>query len=234
MLLPFPRPVTWNRPCILWVGRVKKKSATCWLTLKLSAFFEGFLVKEESTLRQHHFLKAFLVFVVVFYLFQDVGGSEQLSLLGIQTPRIRKEAPNFTLRTLNGKRVSLHDYRGKVVLLHFWATWCKPCREELPTLQQLWEGLKGEELVLLAVAVDGRGKKQVEDYIGRYHFTFPVLLDAGGEVRRSYIVRGIPTTYIIGKDGNFSGIAIGPRDWMAGRVRGFLREITKREQRNLK
>jgi peroxiredoxin len=181
-------------------------------------------------LRWYDHLEIWLIIVIIsINLFSQAKGSDLSLYESIQTPRIRKEAPNFTLETLKGNQVTLNNYRGKVVLLHFWATWCKPCMEELPTLQKLWESMEKKGFMLLAIAIDRTGKKQVEDYIERFHYTFPVLLDPEGKVRNSYLVQGIPTTYLIGKDGKFSGVAIGARNWISQEIKSILGEMVRRE-----
>ena len=115
---------------------------------------------------------------------------------------IGKEAPNFTLRNLEGRKVSLKDYRGKIVLLNFWATWCKFCDIEMPDLQKLDK--ENEDLVVLAVDVM-EDKNKVVDYIKKGNYDFEVLLDDKGDVAKTYLVSAFPTTYFVGKDGNLIG-----------------------------
>ncbi|NLW23087.1 MAG: TlpA family protein disulfide reductase [Tissierellia bacterium] len=115
---------------------------------------------------------------------------------------VGKEAPNFTLTNLEGEEVSLEDFRGKIVLLNFWATWCVYCDAEMPDLQKLHE--ENEDLVVLAVDVQ-ESKEEVEEYIKKGGYDFPVVLDTKGEVAKTYLVTSFPRTYFIDKDGILLG-----------------------------
>lgn len=118
---------------------------------------------------------------------------------------IGKEAPNFQLETLEGKNVSLKDFRGKKVLVNFWATWCPYCIQEMPDLNKLYIENKDKDFVVLAVDV-GESKADVEKYIKDNPYDFEVLLDKDGRVSMEYLVRGIPTSFMIDKEGIIRGI----------------------------
>jgi len=111
---------------------------------------------------------------------------------------VGKEAPNFTLKNLEGHEVSLEDYRGKIVLLNFWATWCVYCDMEMPDLQNVDK--ENEDVVVLAVDV-GEDKETVEKYIKQNGYDFEVVLDEDGAISRMYLVGGYPTSYFIDKEG---------------------------------
>jgi thiol-disulfide isomerase/thioredoxin len=123
-------------------------------------------------------------------------------------------APDFTLEDMDANKFSLKDYRGKVILLNFWATWCPPCRREMPSLERLHQNFKDKDFVVLAVnqmeAVD-----QVFAYTGGLEVepTFAILFDKDSNVSRGYGVQGLPTTYIIDKKGNIRYRAIGGREF---------------------
>jgi len=138
---------------------------------------------------------------------------EVLSTFGVQLPRVHKPAPDFSLPRLRGGRLRLQDMRGKVVLMHFWATWCAPCRHEMPQIESLWRRHRASGLMVLGVNVDRGNPNGVRDFIHERDVTFPVLLDPKGEVRNRYEVRALPTSYIIGRDGKIIGRIIGERDW---------------------
>jgi thiol-disulfide isomerase/thioredoxin len=138
---------------------------------------------------------------------------EQMEALGIDTPRERLPAPSFELPALDDSRVNLEDYRGRLVLVHFWATFCESCRDEMPTLAALADRLAGQEVVVLAVAADRGNRRGVARFIQRYGGRLTVPLDADGDVRRQYEVEALPTTYLIGRDGRFIGRSIGEQDW---------------------
>lgn len=115
---------------------------------------------------------------------------------------IGEEAPNFTLRNLEGEEVSLTDYRGKVVLINFWATWCKYCDIEMPDLQKLDK--ENEDLVVLAVDVMEE-KSLVEEYVEKGGYDFQVVLDEDGDIAKLYLVSAFPTSYFVDKDGILLG-----------------------------
>ncbi|MDO8426040.1 MAG: redoxin domain-containing protein, partial [Deltaproteobacteria bacterium] len=101
------------------------------------------------------------------------------------------EAIDFTLPDLTGKPVSLKDYRGKVVFLNFWATWCKPCEEEMPSMEALYQGLKGQPFEIIAVSVDKDGPEAVANYVKKYGLSFTVLHDRRGAMKEAYKTTGV-------------------------------------------
>ena len=115
-------------------------------------------------------------------------------------PEVGGIAPGFTLPDLNGDEVSLNDYRGKVVLLNFWATWCPPCQYEIPMFVEVYEELNDEDFVILAVSM-GERKEKVASFVATKWMSFPVLLDSSRSVARRYLVRGVPTSLVIDRDG---------------------------------
>jgi peroxiredoxin len=110
------------------------------------------------------------------------------------------QAPDFTLENMNGEQVSLSDYQGQKVFLNFWASWCPPCRKEMPDMQKLHEKYGSEELVILAVNV-GEGKSTAANFMMQNGLSFPVLLDNSKDTARNYLVRGIPSSYFLDQDG---------------------------------
>jgi peroxiredoxin len=134
----------------------------------------------------------------------------------------RLAAP-FRLQDLDGKWISSESLRGKVVLFNVWATWCGPCRREMPALNALYEQLRANPgFELLAVSVDERSADSVRDYINRGGYTFPVLLDPGGRVAAAYGVRGIPHTFIVDRGGHIAWDVVGAPDWASASVRDAL------------
>ena len=102
------------------------------------------------------------------------------------------EVPNFAFPDLNGKEVSLAEHRGKVVLLNVWATWCPPCRQEMPSMQSLYEKFNGENFEILAVSIDSEGGEAVAPFMRQMNLTFPALLDPGETIRSLYAITGVP------------------------------------------
>jgi peroxiredoxin len=134
-------------------------------------------------------------------------------------------APNFSLPDLKGKKVSLTDFKGKVVLLNIWATWCAPCVAEMPSMEKLYQKLKHEDFELLAISVDESGDEVVKPFLEKHKLSFPVLLDTKGEIKNLYQATGVPESFIIDKDGIIVEKIIGPRDWADSEAIRYFRNI---------
>ena len=143
------------------------------------------------------------------------------------TPLLEKgvPAPNFSLPGLDGKNVSLANFKGKVVLLNIWATWCAPCVAEMPSMEKLYQELKGKDFELLAISVDESGAEAVKPFVEKYKLGFPVLLDTNGEIKNLYQATGIPESFIIDKGGMIVEKIIGPRDWASSEAIRYFRNI---------
>jgi peroxiredoxin len=137
-------------------------------------------------------------------------------------------APDFTLKDVHGKPFSLKDYRGKVVLLNFWATWCPPCRREMPSMERLHQKLKGKDFVVLALN-QKEGDDQIFIFTGEIgmDLTIPILFDKDSSVSSAYGVPGLPTTYLIDKKGNIRFRAIGGRDFDHPEVEKQILQLMK-------
>ncbi len=142
-----------------------------------------------------------------------------------------KLAANFTLNGLDGHPVTLSALRGKVIMLNIWATWCGPCREEMPSIEKLYEKLQGDpNFVILAVSQDTEGKAAVAPFMAKNGFKFPVLLDPDNKVGDAYGVSGIPETFIIDQQGRIVAHHLGPYDWANPEIRDALEELVKAKQ----
>lgn len=132
-------------------------------------------------------------------------------------------APDFTLETLDGQRIRLSDLRGQVVVLNFWATWCGPCREEMPLFERATAEFAGQGLVLIAINVQER-PGTVRPFVDRLGLTYPIGLDENGAIGRRYRVRSFPTTYFVGRDGTIEGRRVGAytRQILFGRLDQLL------------
>lgn len=155
----------------------------------------------------------------------DPAPAEIHDSFDITRPKQRLPAPGFQLPELNGERVSLESYRGQVVLIHFWATFCIPCLKELPDLETLWRQYNRQGVVVLGIAADRGSQDVVQDFSSRAGVTFPVLLDPDGEVRNRYEVTALPMTYLVGRDGRISGRAFGTREWTGPQGREFIEAL---------
>jgi peroxiredoxin len=138
--------------------------------------------------------------------------AEALKELDLIQPTRRKLAEDFALPTPGGQRFRLAEQRGKVLLVNFWATWCGPCREEMPAMERLWQRQKDQGFVLVAVSVDV-DPKVVHPYLAKYKLTFPVALDPKLDVGNAYGVRALPSSFIVDREGYVAALALGPRPW---------------------
>jgi peroxiredoxin len=141
--------------------------------------------------------------------------------------RVVRMAPDFVLEDLQGSAVRLSNYRGRVVFLNVWATWCEPCRVEMPSMEVLHRRLGGEDFVVLAVSADADGREMVAPFVKELALTFPVLLDPDGQVVSRYRVTGYPETFIVDRDGRIVAHEIGPRDWSDQRYERALRTLVR-------
>jgi len=138
------------------------------------------------------------------------------------------KAPGFTVNTLDSvpRKRTLDDYRGNVVLINIWATWCAPCRVEMPSIEQLHRSYSGKGLRILAVSVDDPGTEpQVRSFVKEYGLTFDVLHDPGGQegtISRNYQTSGYPETVIIGRDGIIRKKLLGAHDWNSAENRALI------------
>jgi len=123
-------------------------------------------------------------------------------------------APDFTLETLDGRTVRLSELRGKkVVLINFWATWCPPCRLEMPTMQQIYSEYKDRGFEILAVNIESDAKQEITDFVRELRLSFPVLLDPDMKITRKFHVIGLPVSVLIDRQGVVRAKEIGYHDW---------------------
>jgi peroxiredoxin len=152
---------------------------------------------------------AALVAVVVAVAFAYVNLAEQKGY-ALQKG---SEAPGFELPSLAGEDVTLESYRGRLVVLNFWATWCPPCVAEMPSLQRLERALGPEGLAVVTVSTD-EDDEVLQEFVTRHGLTLPVLRDPGGRVASGvYRTTGYPETFVIDRDGTLLSHTIGPAEW---------------------
>jgi peroxiredoxin len=126
----------------------------------------------------------------------------------------RPEAPGFELVDVDGATLRLADFRGRPVIVNFWATWCPPCREEMPSMERAWVRLREQGVAMVAINV-GEDEETVFRFTADYPVTFPLLLDRDGVVVERWPVRGLPSTFVVDPDGRVAYRAIGGRAWDA-------------------
>jgi len=169
------------------------------------------------------FYSLFIVLISFNLSFSSEMRREELFLkMDIRPVKGNTKAQNFCLEDLKGRKWYLKNLKGKVIFLNFWATWCGPCKEEMPSIETLYQQFKEKNFVFLTISVDYEGKKNVREFIERRGYTFPVLLDPKCQVLDLYEVKEIPTTIIIDKNGKMVGKAIGPRNWKNPEVFSLL------------
>jgi len=176
---------------------------------------------------KHIIFFAFIIIVVAVVIFLQ-GKDSFLNLSYKPRAKVGLPAPNFTFAGLDGKKVSLTDFKGKVVFLNIWATWCPPCREEMPSMEILYQELKGKDFEIPAVSVDASGATVVAPFMKEYKLSFPALLDPEGTIQNLYGTTGVPESFIIGKEGIIEKIVIGPMDWSTPEVVLFFRNLIQK------
>jgi len=140
------------------------------------------------------------------------------------SPRI--EAPTFNLQDTNGQRYRLADFAGKILVVNFWATWCPPCRKEMPSMQRMWRALQADGVELVAIDF-GDEKDVVAEFAAEATIEFPLLLDKKGAVLQDFKAIGLPTTYVIDRNGKLAYVATGEREWDAEKILTTLRKLAQ-------
>jgi len=130
----------------------------------------------------------------------DAGQADELPGVSLtESAAVGAPAPDFELNNLENEPVRLSDLRGKIIVINFWATWCEPCKVEMPFLEKLYSSSQ-KQLEILAVNFD-EPYQQVQQFAEEYQLSFPILLDPGGNVQNLYRVRGYPTTFMLDEEG---------------------------------
>lgn len=144
-------------------------------------------------------------------LLLQTAASAQEAMLLQRVPDL-PQAPDFELPDLDGNTVRFADHKGKVVLVNFWATWCPPCRAEIPSMERAWSKLEEGDVAMLALHVGGDSDK-IWAFLADFNVTFPVLIDKSSKVSKEWQTIGLPTTYIADGQGRKALRAIGGREW---------------------
>ncbi len=154
--------------------------------------------------------------------------SEQLYQMGFGIPNSPLDAPDFTVKGIDGRNVSLSSLKGKVVLLNFWATWCPPCKAEMPDMESLYGKMKDSGFTILAISSnDGREtRKKVEDFVKDNGYTFPTAFDDSGSVVPSFYRTGsIPTSYLLNTEGKVIARLVGMYQWDTPEMNSVLKKL---------
>jgi|GEM_PF-295993 len=157
--------------------------------------------------------------------------SSYLRQMAIQPFKQSLEAPDFALPGLINEEIRLSHFRGSLVLLNFWATWCGPCRMEMPAMEKLYREFKDQNFVILAISIDRDEARAVAHFADSFHLSFPILLDPEGITSSMYAVTSIPTTYLVDPEGILIGGARGSRAWDQDSARNLIRTLLDRPGR---
>jgi len=182
----------------------------------------------------HGFKRLFplLLFAFGFWSVQGLAAQEinYKLVLNLQQMKDSSPTPDFTLPDPAGKKVSLKDFRGKLVMLNFWATWCVPCREEMPTMERLYQEFKNRGFVIVAVSVKDK-KTEALAFIKELKLTYPVVFDPEGEVGLLYGAWALPATYLIGAKGEGLARMWGPADWYSPGARALIQALLNQKKK---
>lgn len=180
-----------------WVYNISKKS----------------LVGRGQAVKSRGGIPLVLLMVLFLVLGCEQAKSKQAPQKSIpEGPRVGFRAPGFVVPTLDDQNLSLAGYRGKVVMINFWATWCIPCRVEMPSMENLYEKYRGKGFEILAVS-GGESKSVVQPFVENLKLSFPILLDEEFEVHGEYEINAIPSTFLVDKSGMITHRFFGAVDW---------------------
>jgi len=152
---------------------------------------------------------------------------EQAQPVFTEAPSLGHLAPDFVLTTLDGREVRLSDYRGHVVFLNFWATWCGPCKVEMPTMERLYREYRRQGFAILAVSTDEEGAVVTRPFRDSLGLSFTIAHDPENRVMRLYGVRSLPVTFLVNREGVLVERFFGSQDWLAPEKRDVIRSLLK-------
>jgi peroxiredoxin len=165
-----------------------------------------FVIKNKPSVKssiQKKILLAISCLALLFVLHASAQAAEEEGIV----------APNFTLKNLDREEVSLSQFRGKYVLVNFWATWCGPCKVEMPSLEVLYQRFKNKNFALLAISNDMFGSTIVKPFVKANNLNFPILLDQRLKASNAFGVTSLPSTFMIDPEGKIIGALFGAEDW---------------------
>jgi len=172
-------------------------------------------------------LVVLIILLVCGALYFYTSNSSAPNYASVAAVTIGSLAPDFQLEDNNGNLVSLSALRGKVVIVNFWATWCPPCRAEMPSMEKLNSVMAGEDFVMLAINIEANGRSSVAEFLKKTPHTFPILYDDQGVVQGLYGVYSFPQSFIITKDGMIDDKVNGAIDWAHPDTIAYFKELTK-------
>jgi len=162
-----------------------------------------------------------------FLLICAAGCSKQKEASTVAEVREGKPVPDITVSSLTNTPLKLSDLKGKVILLNFWATWCPPCREEIPSMMKLNSAMAGKPFQMVTISIDEGGVPDIEAFFKDTKFSLPTYTDPGGTAQKIYGVTGVPETFVIDKNGVLVKKVIGPLAWDAPQNISYLEGLMK-------
>jgi thiol-disulfide isomerase/thioredoxin len=163
---------------------------------------------------------AVVLLIGAYIVLHHLASRPKSPAIALKDARARKSFPvDFALPDVPGNTVRLIDFRGRVVLVNFWATWCSPCRTEMPSMQALYQEYAAQGFTILAIASDVQGREIVAPFVQAYKLSFPVLLDPQNTVGTTLQIHGIPMSYLLDKQGRIAGMEMGARNWHSPTIR---------------
>jgi peroxiredoxin len=173
--------------------------------------------------RQGLKIAAVVLLIGAYFILQYLASQPKTPGMAPGESRARKPFPaDFTLPDVRGNTTRLADFQGRVVLLNFWATWCSPCRTEMPSMQALYQDYHHKGFTILAISSDVQGADVVEPFVQVYQLAFPVLLDPQNIVGTRLHVRGIPMSYLLDRQGRIAGMEMGAKNWNSPKIRQLV------------
>jgi peroxiredoxin len=171
-------------------------------------------------------IAAVIVLLGAYGVVQYLATRPKAPAIALNGPLARAPFPlDFTLPNLHGSSVRLADFRGQVVLVNFWATWCYPCRTEMPSMEAAYQEYKQRGFTILAISSDVHGSAAVTPFVQASSLTFPVLLDPQNTVGTHLQVRGIPMSYLLDKQGRIVGMELGAKNWHSTTMRQLIEQL---------
>ena len=157
----------------------------------------------------------------------SVSAADPFAELDLIRPSRPTAAPEFTVPGLTEGPIALRDLRGQVVFLNFWATWCPPCKQEMPSMERLYRRYKDRGFTVLAVSIDTADATTVAHFVKHLSLTFPIGLDPKMDIANRYTVRGLPSSFLLDRNGTMVAVAMGPREWDGTAARAVIESLLK-------
>ena len=170
--------------------------------------------------------KLLIILAALAFLPGQCRGLDKRLLSAAGAQALAEEAPDFTLLSASGRRTTLSESRGRVVIIHIWATWCEPCKKEFPLLEKMYGEFKKKGVVFFPIAVDTNTDiKKIDAYAKGLGATFDVYSAEDGDISEEYWTWGVPVTYFVNKKGVIVARALGPRDWNSDGVKTLIQAL---------